>query len=182
MTARECSIDGCDRQHYARGWCQMHYLRWRSNGDPHIVRALHGADLETLTRRWFTQGHPHECWPWRGRSISQGYGQLRHDGKTHKAYRLVYELLVGPIPQGLEIDHICRNRICVNPTHLEPVTKHENWRRSDCPTAVNARKTHCPAGHAYDDVNARTYRGFRYCRACERARSTARRARRRSAA
>lgn len=87
------------------------------------------------------------------------------------AHRYAYELLVGPIPEGLHIDHLCRVRLCVNPAHLEAVTCHENNRRSTSPTAVNAKKTHCPRGHEYTEEN--TYfappDGRRMCKPCARA-------------
>ncbi len=86
------------------------------------------------------------------------------------AHRVAYELSVADIPDGLELDHLCRVRHCVNPSHLEPVTPHENWARGQAISILNAQKTHCPQGHAYDEAN--TYisgRGIRGCRACNRA-------------
>jgi HNH endonuclease len=111
------------------------------------------------------------CWLW-VRPMPDGYGRLRYGGKGSKfgvAHRFSYEALVGSIPLGLQLDHLCRVRNCVNPDHLEPVTSRENTFRGDTPAARNAAKTHCPAGHEYD--NANTYickRGIRMCRACSR--------------
>lgn len=108
-----------------------------------------------------------DCWLWTGRLTSHRYGSVGSKGSAH---RIAYELTVGPIPEGLTIDHLCRVRHCVNPAHLEPVTMTENVRRGESFSAVNARKTHCPRGHAYDEKN--TYRlpsGSRWCRECKRA-------------
>ena len=112
------------------------------------------------------------CWEWTGCTIGQNhgggpYGKTRLAGKTLGAHRAVYSLLVGPIPSGLTLDHLCRNTLCVNPSHLEPVTLKVNLLRGISPFAKNARKTHCPKGHAYDEVNGRVYKGKRYCRACQ---------------
>ncbi len=114
-----------------------------------------------------------ECWDWVGAKQNTGYGQFWNGARMQAAHRASYETLVAPIPAGLEIDHICRNRSCVRPDHLEPVTHQENMRRSDVGKLTAARalaKTNCPSGHAYDEKN--TYRspttGSRFCRACAR--------------
>lgn len=88
------------------------------------------------------------------------------------AHRWAYERDRGPIPDGLELDHLCRNPICVNPAHLEPVTSRENNLRGLSPAAIHARKTHCPQGHAYSGVNKR---GERVCRTCNTEQKRARR-------
>lgn len=115
------------------------------------------------------------CWLWTGLIAQTGYGI--YDGLL--AHRLMYELVIGPIPDGLTIDHVkargCTSRSCVNPSHLEPVPLAVNVLRGDSPPARNARKTHCPAGHEYDEAN--TYisaSGWRGCRACNRERARAR--------
>lgn len=108
------------------------------------------------------------CWTWTGALRGQGYGG--YGAPNRVAHRMVYELLVGPIPDGLTLDHLCRNRLCVNPAHLEPVSLATNVMRGESPPARNARKTHCPQGHEYDEAN--TYinpsSGYRLCRACQR--------------
>ena len=111
------------------------------------------------------------CWMWSGPVDRVGYGSIQRRGITMRAHRAVYEDLVGPVPAGLELDHLCRNKACVNPAHLEPVTHSENLRRH------YATVTSCPQGHVYDEAN--TYRdtaGKRRCRACMRERQRRRRA------
>ena len=113
------------------------------------------------------------CWVWTGAIQSNGYGRL-WDGKSSRyAHRVIYELFNGPIEEGLDIDHLCRNRSCVNPLHLDPVTRSENLRRGESGENIAAplrKKTHCPRNHKYDEENTRVYRGRRHCRACARER------------
>jgi hypothetical protein len=111
-----------------------------------------------------------DCWLWTG-AKSQGYGNIwRGPGAgTARAHRAFYELTIGPIPQGLDLDHLCRNPSCVNPTHLDPVTNTENRRRGIRPTNGNERKTHCLRGHPFDEANtSRDKYGRRQCRTCRR--------------
>jgi len=105
-----------------------------------------------------------------------------HMSRGRLAHRAVYEALVGPIPKGLSLDHLCRNRACVNPEHLEPVSLVENVMRGVSPHAVNARKTHCAHGHAFTAENTYMVRGERVCRACGRERSRTYIARKRATA
>lgn len=109
------------------------------------------------------------CWQWLGYvNPRTGYGQFQlRKGEPVLAHRMAYELFVGAIPDGAQLDHLCRNRQCVNPKHLEPVTCQENLLRGDTRAAANSAKTHCPKGHPYDEVN--TYQrsnGQRGCRQC----------------
>jgi hypothetical protein len=109
------------------------------------------------------------CWPWK-RSLSHGYGQfaLRHNVNV-KAYKFAYVTLVGPVPKGLELDHLCRNRLCVNPFHLEPVTRLVNIKRGDCSrvqTARHAARTHCKRGHPFPVDNPLMGPTGRRCRTC----------------
>jgi hypothetical protein len=106
------------------------------------------------------------CWDWQGDIQKDGYGKLA----SALAHRLSYRLFKSEIPADLTIDHLCRNRRCVNPDHLEVVTKRINTLRGISPSAIHARKTHCPYGHPYDLINTRWYKGTRHCRECSRKR------------
>ncbi len=121
------------------------------------------------------------CWEWTGATSPTGYGHLPvrttvNEPREVLAHRFVYELLVGPIPDGLDIDHLCRNRACVRPSHLEPVPPRENILRGEGPSAHNARQTHCARGHEFTAANTRVHAGRRYCRACGRERMRQQRA------
>lgn len=118
---------------------------------------------------WTPGPLPTDCWVFAGRKHPDGYGRVKGGGRMRQAHRVLYEALVGPIPDGLTIDHLCRVRACVNPLHLEPVTNRENILRGEGWPARNARKTHCAYGHPFDEAN--TYvdpSGRRTCRACRR--------------
>lgn len=121
------------------------------------------------------------CWLWTAGCSNNGYGvfALSHR-QSVSAHRLVYELTIGPIPKP-QIDHLCRVHRCVNPAHLEPVTGRVNTLRGESMAAKNAQKTHCPRGHAFDEINTYHYDGSRYCRICDRAKLNARRRKRRQA-
>ena len=111
------------------------------------------------------------CWLWMGAMRSNGYGHMWLGDRAVGAHRISYEHWRGPITRGLPLDHLCRVRSCVNPEHLEPVTIRENLIRGIGFAAENARKTHCPAGHAYTPENThRDVHGGRKCRACDLAR------------
>lgn len=150
-TPPTCSEDNCDRPKDARGFCKMHYRRWRRLGtielpqiEPHVVFMA----SVTVTD---------ECWPWTGYIDRKGYGQTTQQYGERAAHRMSYELHTGPIPAGLQVDHVCHtmspdcpggstcmHRRCVNPAHLELVTLVENvrrghWRKGSLPDAGEPR-------------------------------------------
>lgn len=129
--------------------------------------------MKTLEQRFWEKvdgGDVTSCWIWKAAILHNGYGQFKvADGWAVKAHRWSYEQLRGEIPAGLVIDHLCRNRACVNPWHLDPVTIKTNVLRGTGHTALNASKTHCPKGHLYTEANTlRSRNGWRRCRACSR--------------
>jgi hypothetical protein len=151
----------------------MHYKRIRLYGDPNATPRF---TRDPADRFWKSVevGHPAGCWWWAAKINTGGYGHFRTGSgtagteQTHLAHRYAFELLIGPIPVGMQLDHLCRNRACVNPDHLEPVIPGENTRRASA-----AKKTHCKRGHRYTPEN--TYRqastGRRSCVTCRRAAS-----------
>lgn len=122
-----------------------------------------------LKQFWAKVEKTDNCWIWNGCRVA-GYGQFSVNGKGKRSHRIAYELLVGPIPVGLHLDHLCRNPSCVNPAHLEPVTSRENTLRGNAMFAGdhNRRKTHCPYGHEYTPENTYRSKKGRECRTCGR--------------
>ena len=113
------------------------------------------------------------CDEWLGRVDRYGYGRI---GRSGKAHLIAYERAYGPIPNGLEVDHVCRNRRCWNAKHLEAVDHRTNLLRGHTIPAINAAKTHCANGHQYDEANTYIYSdGSRRCRKCDSDRHKARR-------
>lgn len=175
--------------------CKRHYDRRRSMGDENApVVYTRGWSLEEKLDH-YREGadDPSACWDWSG-SIGVGgyaivwFGTRESGGRSHTASRVAYELANGPIPDGLEIDHMCHNwdlscaggetclhRRCTNPHHLRAATRAENIqarRSEDRPASKhhNRGKTHCKRGHEFTEENTRHWRGGRYCRACQRLR------------
>lgn len=116
------------------------------------------------------------CWVWVGALDTSGYGIAWNGARTMGAHRMAYEAMVGPVPDGLVLDHeTCDLPCCVNPAHLVPKTQRANILRGSAPTASNASKTHCKRGHELTPENTRDHgRGCRECRTCERERARAR--------
>lgn len=132
-------------------------------------RRFNGRTPRGLTpeqRFWMKVRKTETCWLWTGSILNTGYGRFQEaTDRGVSAHRWAYLNLVGPIPKGLHIDHLCRVRHCVNPAHLEPVTPLENVRRG----IGHGRETHCPQGHEYRAENVYRRAGRRYCRACQSA-------------
>ena len=125
-TQRTCSFDGCERAFHARGLCNSHYKQTESGNEVSALRlqAHNGISLaDSLALRTETGQH---CWTWKGAADPDGYGHVNVGGVKLRAHRVAFELTYGPIGAGLVIDHICRNRQCVRPEHLQAVTVREN--------------------------------------------------------
>lgn len=167
-TKKQCSIDGCESESRARGFCQRHYQRWHKHGDPHYTHPYSKAEVCSvegcgerkrlrvgLCNKHYSKklryGNPlasatpkpaptteetfwdrvvvkDGCWEWDGHLNKKGYAVFKLLGKTYMAHRVSYEIHVGKIPAGLEIDHKCRTRGCTKPSHLQAVTHAENMQ------------------------------------------------------
>lgn len=185
---RTCSVGGCTKPHDAKGFCKMHYARWRAYGDPlALPKRLVGADaIDKLAARMKIDAET-GCWLWQGASRNN-YGTIWVDGRCLTSHRVAYELLVGPVPDGMDVDHVChsedltcqggatcRHRLCFNPDHLEPVTRRENAHRG---RGLHGQ-THCKYGHELTPENTYAIMEGRWvrrrCRICESARRLRRR-------
>ena len=164
----ECETAECASRPHARGLCKKHYKVALKAGLP---------PQPTPQERFWAKVQQGDggCWLWTG-ATSSGYGAVRWNGRREPAHRIAYELMVSDIPDGLILDHLCRNRPCVNPYHLDPVTVAVNNYRGFGWSGLNLRVMSCPQGHPYDDENtyARIDRNGRECRACSAERRAAR--------
>jgi hypothetical protein len=140
-----CVVDGCERPYRANGMCRAHHLRFRAHGDAfaHVPVGSTKRGLRTDDERfWSKVDATGDCWEWTGQAV-QGYGSFTSRASGTRsgrigAHRWAYQTLIGPVPEGLVLDHRCRNTRCVSPTHLDPVTQGENVRRG-------VRATRAPA-------------------------------------
>lgn len=124
-----CTVDGCGRAHHAKGYCSAHGHRANRHGDPLAGDATRTRDLLERLSKWLLVGDG--CWTWAGATDGRGYGLMSvGNGAISRVHRVVYQLLVGPIPAGVEPDHLCRVKVCARPDHLELVTHRENIRRA----------------------------------------------------
>jgi hypothetical protein len=124
-----------------------------------------------LQRFWSRVKIVDDCWEWQGGIKCDGYGSFYWEKKQYPSHRVAYEIMVGDVPQGLELDHLCKNRKCCNPEHLEAVTHKQNLLRGDTIVAINSKKTHCPQGHPYFGENLLIKQGSRHCRKCHNGRT-----------
>lgn len=164
-----CNIEDCSRPVRGKGYCNMHYKRWLRNGDALLNQHLYSLGTpEERYWKFIDKGdNDFSCWIWTGGVAGGGYGRFWVGDHYVQAHRYSYESIRGVIPTGLQLDHLCRNRRCVNPNHLEAVTAKVNLLRGIGPTGTKSRLTHCKRGHPFNKKN--TYikkNGTRYCRAC----------------
>ena len=155
-----CVVEGCDRAWAKRYWCRKHWERWRKFGDP----LGFGRNAPVEVRFWNKVVQCGECWGWTGSLGKDGYGSFNAEG-SYLAHKWLWTYLYGPVPAGHELDHLCRNRACVRPEHLEVVTHKENMARS------SVVKTHCKNGHLLAGENLVQWciKTKRQCRLCQNA-------------
>lgn len=171
-----CLVDRCPRRAQIRGVCAMHYQRWQKTGDTYGVRGYGRiSEVERFISK--VEVGP-DCWLWEGVGNPAGYGIFftypsAREQVNRPAHRYAYELANGPVPEGLVIDHLCKNPRCVKPSHLEPVTQRENVMRGVGLSKINAEKTHCKRGHEFTEGNTYWYMNRRTCRACNRIKARA---------
>lgn len=171
-----CNVASCNAiksnaiqsNRFRRGMCNKHYLMWRKTGDPE------GSLRLTVEQRLWANvdvGHPLGCWLWTGFANDGGYGVISVKRSGRYTHRVAFEALRDAIPAGLQLDHLCRNRLCCNPDHLEPVTPRENFRRSESSSMRASRRNRCLRGH---DLNRHGYVRLngkgRVCKRCARIR------------
>lgn len=179
MPNRTCSVEGCDRPHYAKTMCNLHWERMRAFGSTEapVRPSVEERFWAKVNKNGPIPEHRPDlgpCWIWTG-GHSNGYGMfnIQVEGKRTavRAHQVAYVWIVGSVPPGLVLDHLCDNPPCCNPGHLQATTDRVNILRGTGPSAQHARQTHCKRGHEFTPEN--TYRPpskpqRRVCRACTR--------------
>jgi hypothetical protein len=166
-----CKAGSCEKVNYSLGYCQMHYRRFKKTGSPYSVKLIKGDDTARFHASYTVRANG--CWIWDKTLTSAGYGRFTIGYQSYGAHRWSYQTFVGPISDGLVIDHLCRTPTCVNPAHLEPVTVAENNLRGETVlSTINKHKTHCIRGHEFTPGNTylqtSKYGVRRICRECKR--------------
>lgn len=148
-----CRVHGCEGLLEARSLCKTHYRRWQRHGDPNVtLRTVHkGTPSE---RFWKRVEKSTACWVWQGRVARNGYGIFSIRKKTHVAHRFAYLDTVGPIPSGIQLDHLCHNRRCVHPAHLRFATNKQN---NENPAGLRADNTSGFRGVVFNKRSGRWY-------------------------
>ena len=161
-----CAVEGCALPAARLGWCNKHHLRWVRFGDVLTTKYIRGSVEERLVGRRIVT--PAGCWEYRGALTRDGYAHMTVGYRTRSVHRVAYETFVGPVPPGLQIDHLCCNKGCFRPTHLEAVPKEENIRRAFANGLVpRPRRSECIRGHALVPSNIYMGRdGKRRCVEC----------------
>lgn len=178
MPEGTCTNPACDEPVYCRALCVTHYDRYRRTGSTEL------APRKTLEERFWEKVNKNgpvpaeipvlgSCWDWMGARDSAGYGRFNVSKRSRPAHRVAYELLIGPIPAGLVMDHLCRRPSCVR--HVEPVTQAVNLARGNAPSVLQAHYqrlrdlAHCKRGHEFSPENTSiNSKGKRVCKACAR--------------
>lgn len=161
----DCNVDGCNKKARTQKMCDKHYRRFKKYGSTELRIKTDHERLNEKCESVTESG----CIIWLGSTCKGGYGNFLYNGKIDKAHRVAYIMKNGEIPEGLEIDHLCRVRSCVNPDHLEAVTHKENCERA---ISHNSLKTHCPKGHPYSGDNLYLNKKYnkRDCKICQKER------------
>lgn len=177
MNTWKCSVPGCQGNKFTAALCAKHWARLRKHGDvnyvkPYAARTGPKNGLIQNPEKGYVIDSETGCWNWQHFKDKNGYGRMTNPDKEAKsgstlAHIVYYVRKNGPVPAGLELDHLCRNHGCVNPDHLEAVTHAENMRRG-IGNGLQHR-THCDHGHEFTPANTKlTARGVRACRMCMR--------------
>lgn len=161
MPNRTCTLPDCDSRHYGHGYCDRHYRRWKRHGDP-LGFAWGDVEARIRAKTVVEDG----CWVYTGQP-SKRYPEVRIDGVRTGIHRWSYETHHGPIPDGHDVDHLCRVTRCWNPQHLRTLPAADNTA-DNRPANRFRRQTSCVNGHPFDEVNTYWYRGRRMCRTCRR--------------